>query len=383
MGLIEWIQNLFKSNKKNAQIHVQPLIKTYGDKTPLEIALYDGETPLIGKTIKINLNGVTYERITDTTGIAKLNINLQPEHYTPLISFGDDEYNTINTFTDIYIKSDTRMEGTNINMTYKDGTIYQCAVYNNRGRVAGDVDITINGVTYRRTPDNTGLYKLNINLEPGTYTVTAKYAGDILNNPSSITNTVVVNKKPEPKPEPQPQPTPTPAKLYPYITQQGGGKLGQTNGYRCGPHSLMQCIYRLTGIELSESTLAGVCGTTTGGTSHSGLETGLAWFNRKYGYNLKMVWKNFSEIGFDGMQKYIDQGALLFHLLYRRTSDGGGDGHYEVPQKLSGDNVIILNSLGSYCSYPAYCGYIEPRSKSTQKYYIDGISQKSVCIITR
>lgn len=171
--------------------------------------------------------------------------------------------------------------------------------------------------------------------------------------------------------------TPEPTKLYPYITTPGGGKLGQTNGYRCGPHSLMQCIYRLTGIELSESTLASVCGTTSSGTSHQGLETGLAWFNKKYGYNLKMTWKNKSDLTWDEIQQAINNGALFFHLLYKFQW-----GHYEVIKSV-GDTLTILNSLGSYCNYPAYCGYIENRSKSTQQSYINGISQKSVCIITR
>ena len=174
-----------------------------------------------------------------------------------------------------------------------------------------------------------------------------------------------------------PDPQPEPVKLYPYITSSGGGKLGQTNGVRCAPHSLMQCIYRLTGIELSESTLASVCGTTSGGTSHQGLETGLAWFNRKYGYNLKMTWKNKSDLSWEQIQDAINNGALLFHLLYRDQW-----GHYEVIKSV-GDTLTILNSLGPYCNYPAYCGYIENRSRSTQQSYINGISQKSVCIITR
>ena len=169
--------------------------------------------------------------------------------------------------------------------------------------------------------------------------------------------------------------TPEPYKLYPYLTTQGGGKLGQKCGYSCGPHSLMQAIYRLTGIELSESELMAVCGTTSSGTGHDGLATGLAWLNRKYGYNLKMTWKNFSDIGWEELQRLMNTGAVFFHLLYRNQW-----GHYEVART---NTLEVLNSLGSYCSYPAYCGYIENRSRSTQQSYINGISQKSVCIITR
>ena len=261
-------------------------------------------------------------------------------------------------------KKETWMDGIDINMTYKDGSKYQCAVYDKDGRVAGNVNLTVNGKTYNRTPDDKGLYKLTINLEPGTYPIKAEYLGDDTHLASSVNNTIVVNE------------TPKPSELYPYITEQGPGKLGQATPYSCGPHSLMQCIYRLTGIELSESTLMSVCGCTTSGTSHQGLETGLAWFNREYGYNLKMTWRNKSELSWEEIQSYIDNGALFFHLLYRLS-----DGHYEVAQD-SDNPMSILNSLGNRYDN-GYYGYIETRSRATQQSYINGISQKSVCIISR
>lgn len=263
-------------------------------------------------------------------------------------------------------KKSTRMEGTDINMTYKDGTQYQCAVYDDNGRVAGTVNLTINGKTYPRTPDNTGLYKLNLNLPAGNYTINANYLGDNTHLPSSVTNNITINKQKQ-----------EPTQLWDYFTQQGGGYLGQKTGYTCGPHSLMQCIHRLTGEDVSEMTLASVCGTTSEGTDHDGLATGLAWFNREYGYNLKMEWKNFSEVGFEGTQQLIDNGACFHHIYYRLYA-----GHYEVPKWTGWDPIYVLNSLGDQCG-DGYCGYIEERSRSTHQAYINGISQKSVCIITR
>ena len=379
MSFIDLIKNLLGNNKRNATIYTKPLVKKYGGDEKLEVALYDGDKALANKVVTINVNGKDYARKTDNDGIARLNINLRPGFYTPLISFNDDSYNIVTAFTKVTVQCETRMEGTDINMTYQDGTMYQCAVYDDFGRVTvGDVDLTVNGKTYRRTSDVEGLYKLNINLSPGNYTITAKYLGDKFHLPSEVNNTIHIEPKPEPKPEPKKESF----ILKPYITQQGGGRLGQVCGYSCGPHSLMQCIYRLTGIELSESTLMSVCGTTTSGTSHQGLATGLEWFNRKYGYNLKMTWKNKSELTWGEIQTLINNAALFFHLLYRRNGNNGA-GHYEVPQKVDGDSFKILNSLGSYCGYPAYCGYIETRSRSTQEYYIAGISQKSVCIISR
>ena len=100
-------------------------------------------------------------------------------------------------------------------------------------------------------------------------------------------------------------------------------------------------------------------------------------FNKNYGYNLKMTWKNFSEVGFDGVQKYYENGAVFIHLLYRNYA-----GHYEVPLTSNTDPNKILNSLGDSCGN-GYCGYIESRSKGTQQSYINGIRQKSVCIISR
>ena len=377
MGLIDWIRNLFGNGKKNPLFISKTLTKTYGEPEPLEVGLYDGKTPLTNRTIDIKINGVKYERTTDNNGIAKLNINLNPGEYTAFINYnGDDEYNSNNGYTVVEVlpvKKDTRMEGTDINMTYRDGTVYQCAVYGpDNERVFDTVDLTVNGVKYNKTPDTNGLYKLNINLDAGNYTITSVFKGNNEYASSSVINSININKAPEP-----PAPTPTPTKLYPYLTSQGGGKLGQRTGYTCGPHSLMQCIYRLTGVELSDMALASVCGTTTSGTGHSGLETGLAWFNRQYGYNLKMTWKNFSEVGFDGLQKAYENGAVFCHLLYRNRY-----GHYEVPLTSNSNPMKILNSLGDSCG-GGYCGYIESRSQSTQQSYINGISQKSICIITR
>lgn len=371
MSLLDKILEIFKIGKKNAQIYATTLKKKYGEKEQLEIGLYDGKTPIANNKVTININNVNYERTTDKDGIARININLPVGSYTAKIKFESETYNNVTAYADIVIATDTYIDGINLTKNEGDSTPYQCAVYrkDNGERVAGELNLTINGRTYTRNADNQGLYKLNINLNKGTYDIKATYVGTTLFNPSSTHNTIRINEKPQPKPEP--------VQLHSYLTEQGGGQLGQRTGYTCGPHSLMQCIYRLTGVELSEMELAGVCGTTTNGTGHDGLETGLAWFNRKYGYNLKLTWKNFSDVGFDGLQRAYENGAVFCHLLYRDQW-----GHYEVPLTSSTDPMRILNSLGDQCG-DGYCGYIESRSQSTQRRYISGISQKSVCIITR
>lgn len=172
--------------------------------------------------------------------------------------------------------------------------------------------------------------------------------------------------------------------LNAYMTSQGCAGMGQCTGYYCGCNSLQQCFYRLTGIKVAESTIASVAGTTTSGTDHAGLNTAVAWFNKKYGQNIKITWKNFSDLGSSDterwkvLQNYINKGAVFIHLFYRDQW-----GHYEVPKDVSNDTCKILNSLGDSCGNGTYCGYIENRSRATEKRYIQGISQKSVAILTK
>ena len=250
MKIIDYIKQLFSQNKKTANIITQKLVKKYGTPDQLEIALYDHHTPLANRDVTFNINTKMYTRTTDEEGIARLNINLVPGEYLCLVSFEDNEYNFTSSYAEVVVTCDTRMEGTDIIKNVSDTAVYQCAVYNkeNNLRLTGaTVDITVNGVTYTRITNTDGLAKLNINLGVGEYDLKAEFRGNSLYNSSSVDNSVVVHEDPEPEPEPQ--------ELWDYITETGGGKMGQRTGYTCGPHSLMQCIYRLTGIELSEMEL--------------------------------------------------------------------------------------------------------------------------------
>ena len=164
--------------------------------------------------------------------------------------------------------------------------------------------------------------------------------------------------------------------LHNYLTNKGCSGMGQCTGYYCACNSLQQSFYRLTGIKVDEKTIAGWAGTTSDGTDHAGINTAVAKFNKKYNKNIKINWYNFSELSWTKISKFIKKGAVFFHLLYRNRW-----GHYEPIQSV-GDSLKILNSLGDSCGSGTYCGYIENRSKREQKSYINGISQKSVAVLT-
>ena len=170
------------------------------------------------------------------------------------------------------------------------------------------------------------------------------------------------------------------AKKYGHATVSGCDNRGQNNGVYCGPHSVQECIRNLTGKVIKQSKLAAWAGTGSGGTDHDGLETAIAKASKELNVKLSCKWYNFSELGWNGINKIIKSSNqdCLIHNCYRLNW-----GHYEVVNSVSGSNVKVQNSLGSSCSQGCYCGYVEDRSTSEFKSYINGISQKSVLVITR
>lgn len=169
-------------------------------------------------------------------------------------------------------------------------------------------------------------------------------------------------------------------KKYGHATRQGCDNMGQNTGYYCGVHSLQEVFRNLTNKVVPQSTIAIWAGTTTSGTSHAGLETAVAHFNKLYGFNLSVTWKNLSDIGWSGVKKILESPDqdIIFHNLYRDQW-----GHYEVSNSISGSTVNVQNSLGSMCTSSCYCGYQEYRSTSEFQRYMSGISQKSLMIIKR
>lgn len=169
-------------------------------------------------------------------------------------------------------------------------------------------------------------------------------------------------------------------KKYGHSTKSGCDNMGQNNGYYCGCHSLQEVFRNLTGKVVAQSTIASWAGTTTSGTDHNGLSTAVAKFNKTYGFNLTVEWKNFSDLGWSGIKKIVNSTNqdCVIHSLYRSTW-----GHYEVVNSVTDTNIKVQNSLGDKCTSSCYCGYVENRSPSTFRSYINGISQKSIMVITR
>ena len=368
------------------KITVNNLNMKYRDGSKFTAKLTDiDDNPLSGINVLFKVNGASYTRATNNEGIASLNINLNPGDYN-ILTYAVDAVNST-----IHIdKGATRMEGTDINMTYKDGTKYQCAVYDDNGRVSGSVEITVNGVPYIRSTEGDGLAKLNINLNPGTYKVSSVFYGDASHEGSSVENTIVVNKAPEPAPTPTPKKECTnPYTSSPHPTASGCNGMGQNTSTYCAPSSVHKCLYKFGIRDISQATLASWMATNSSGTSHQGIETGIAKVNQVKGTNIKIQWYNKSDLSWEEIGKILCQPnkAIFCHILYKNggTCSGSGNyGHYELLTKVNTDTgyVKVLNSLGGYCG-SCYCGFYQDRTMACQEQFMRGISQKSICIITK
>lgn len=181
------------TDKPSINLIVNNLTKTYGTDTQLT-AKIDIPSIITGLPVQFNLNGRTYDRLTDVNGEAHLNINLNPGIYPCTVVFpGNNTYKETRKEITVTVKANTLIDGFNITKSYSDKGFYQCAVYDAWQRLNPcTVELTINGVKYTRTSNDEGLIRLNINLIPGEYPINVKFLGDATHNPSSRADLVKV-----------------------------------------------------------------------------------------------------------------------------------------------------------------------------------------------
>ena len=126
--------------------------------------------------VEFNINGVFYKRPTNDNGVARLNINLNPGEYVITAinpSNGEQYTNKITVLTNY-------AEHNDLTKYYKNASQYKVRILADDASYAKagvKVTFNINGVFYERYSDDEGYVKMNINLEPGEYIITADYNG--------------------------------------------------------------------------------------------------------------------------------------------------------------------------------------------------------------
>ena len=166
--------------KSDVIIVAENITKYYGGPESFIVKIYNSKNkkPIANKTVKITINGITYNRTTDAKGIASLAIRLR-----------NGTYNVSTTVDNTTVKSNVTVLSTIIGLDlikyYKNQTQYSVKVYDTKGKPVGKNEIVtfnVNGIFYKRTTDEKGIATLNINLPSSDYIITADYKGCKISN---------------------------------------------------------------------------------------------------------------------------------------------------------------------------------------------------------
>ena len=183
------INPVTRENAVNSIIVIAKLVennditKYYRNETQYTVKIIgdDGNPVGAGETVTFKINGVFYNRTTNESGIAKLNINLQQGDY--IITAEYKNCRVSNNITVLPVLS-----AKDITMKYHDGTKFVVTLVDGQGKpyVGQTVQFNICGVFYNRVTDASGQAKLNINLMSGEYIITSSYNGANIANKITI-----------------------------------------------------------------------------------------------------------------------------------------------------------------------------------------------------
>jgi predicted outer membrane repeat protein len=159
-----------------ATVSGKDITKIEKAKVPYRATFLDstGKPLAKGTEIKFNINGVFYKRVIGDNGEGQLNINLAAGKYTITAVNTQTGENAANT---VIIKPRI-VNNTDVTKFFRNDTQYYVTVLDDNGNPAKageNVIFNINGVLYTRQTNENGIARMNINLPPGKYTITAEY----------------------------------------------------------------------------------------------------------------------------------------------------------------------------------------------------------------
>ena len=148
---------------KDLAIYTEDLVKIYKNASKFEANI--GEA---NETVTFEINGGRYTRVSDENGTAKMAINLEPGNYTIKTIYNNASVeNTITVLPTLIAE--------NLVKYFRNASQFYISLIDGEGNsIAGkSITMNINGVFYNRLTNENGTAKLNINLEPGEYILTA------------------------------------------------------------------------------------------------------------------------------------------------------------------------------------------------------------------
>ena len=130
---------------------------------------FEADVGIANVTVVFEICGINYTRLSNENGTASIAINLRPGNYTIKTTC-----NNVSFENNIEVLSTLMAQ--NLVKYFQNASQFYIGLVNGEGNSVPGADITmnINGVFYTRTTNENGTARLNINLEPGEYILTAK-----------------------------------------------------------------------------------------------------------------------------------------------------------------------------------------------------------------
>ena len=175
----------------------QDVTRGYNSNYDYQIQLFDKKGNALNNTaVSVTVNDKTSKYTTDSNGFITIKFSkLTTSQKISIINPSTHETDA-NT-----IKVVSRFSGnSNINMYYFDESSYKFKVYGNDGKLVGAnkvVSVKLNKKTYKVKTNNKGVASLKIpnTINPGTYTITATYAGQTVKNTVKVKQVLKTAKK--------------------------------------------------------------------------------------------------------------------------------------------------------------------------------------------
>ena len=186
--------NKYNSQSLKSTVTIKSTIKAsdfskyYKNSASYYATFYNQKGKLLkNASVKFKLNSKTYSIKTNSKGVAKLSINLNPGKYS-IKTINPNTTESVSktvTIKSLIVSSDLTLNpGETGKFNVKILNIYGKASPNKK------VKITVNGKSYNKTTNKSGIACLDLTLNPGKYSITTEYNGLKATNKITVTNAI-------------------------------------------------------------------------------------------------------------------------------------------------------------------------------------------------
>lgn len=156
-------------------IKASDLTKYYKNTASYFSTFYNQKGKLLkNATVKFKINNKEYSIKTNDKGVGKLAINLKPGKYSICLTnpLTLESVSRTVTVKSLIVTKDLTINGSSTGK-------FNVQILNSYGKASPNkkVTLTVNGKTYTKTTNKTGIATLDINLDAGTYKITIEYDG--------------------------------------------------------------------------------------------------------------------------------------------------------------------------------------------------------------